>query len=196
MLKTILSYVGKYKKQAILSPITIMGEVLMEVLIPYVMANIINNGINKGDIGYVVKMGGLMVLMAIVSLFFGAMAGRLSAVAAVGFAKNLRGALFRKVQSFSFSNVDKFSTASLTTRLTTDVTNTQVAFMMFIRMAFRAPIMLVFALIMAIKMNSSLSLVFVAVIPLIILGAALILLSLSSLRLTRVSRLCSPAMTT
>ena len=168
MLKTILSYVGKYKKQAILSPITIMGEVLMEVLIPYVMANIINNGINKGDIGYVVKMGGLMVLMAIVSLFFGAMAGRLSAVAAVGFAKNLRGALFRKVQSFSFSNVDKFSTASLTTRLTTDVTNTQVAFMMFIRMAFRAPIMLIFALVMAIKMNSTLSLVFVAVIPMII----------------------------
>ncbi len=175
MLKTILSYVGKYKKQAILSPITIMGEVLMEVLIPYVMANIINNGINKGDIGYVVKMGGLMVLMAIVSLFFGAMAGRLSAVAAVGFAKNLRGALFRKVQSFSFSNVDKFSTASLTTRLTTDVTNTQVAFMMFIRMAFRAPIMLIFALVMAIKMNSTLSLVFVAVIPMIITGAVLIL---------------------
>lgn len=175
MLKTILSYVGKYKKQAILSPITIMGEVLMEVLIPYVMANIINNGINKGDIGYVVKMGGLMVLMAIVSLFFGAMAGRLSAVAAVGFAKNLRGALFRKVQSFSFSNVDKFSTASLTTRLTTDVTNTQVAFMMFIRMAFRAPIMLIFALVMAIKMNSTLSLVFIAVIPMIITGAVLIL---------------------
>jgi len=175
MLKTILSYVGKYKKQAILSPITIMGEVLMEVLIPYVMANIINNGINKGDIGYVVKMGGLMVLMAIVSLFFGAMAGRLSAVAAVGFAKNLRGALFRKVQSFSFSNVDKFSTASLTTRLTTDVTNTQVAFMMFIRMAFRAPIMLIFALVMAIRMNSTLSLVFVAVIPMIITGAVLIL---------------------
>ena len=175
MLKTILSYVGKYKKQAILSPITIMGEVLMEVLIPYVMANIINNGINKGDIGYVVKMGGLMVLMAIVSLFFGAIAGRLSAVAAVGFAKNLRGALFRKVQSFSFSNVDKFSTASLTTRLTTDVTNTQVAFMMFIRMAFRAPIMLIFALVMAIKMNSTLSLVFIAVIPMIITGAVLIL---------------------
>ena len=175
MLKTILSYVGKYKKQAILSPITIMGEVLMEVLIPYVMANIINNGINKGDIGYVVKMGGLMVLMAIVSLFFGAMAGRLSAVAAVGFAKNLRGALFRKVQSFSFSNVDKFSTASLTTRLTTDVTNTQVAFMMFIRMAFRAPIMLIFALVMAIRMNSTLSLVFITVIPMIITGAVLIL---------------------
>ncbi len=175
MFKTILSHVGQYKKQAILSPLTIMGEVLMEVLIPYVMANIINNGINKGDIGYVVKMGGLMVLMALVSLFFGAVAGRLSAVAAVGFAKNLRAALFRKVQSFSFSNVDRFSTASLTTRLTTDVTNTQVAFMMFIRMAFRAPIMLVFALIMAIKMNASLSLVFVAVIPLIILGAALIL---------------------
>ena len=92
-----------------------------------------------------------MVGMAMVSLFFGALAGRLSAVAAMGFAKNLRSALFRKVQEFSFANVDKFSTASLTTRLTTDVTNIQNAFMMFIRMAFRAPIMLIFALVMAIR---------------------------------------------
>ena len=175
MYKTVFSYVGKYKKQAILTPITIMGEVAMEVLIPYVMANIIDKGINKGDVGYVAKMGGVMVCMAIVSLFFGAIAGRFSAVAAVGFAKNLRGAMFRKVQEFSFSNVDKFSTASLTTRLTTDVTNLQNAFMMFIRMAFRAPIMLIFALIMAIRMNGKLSIVFLCVIPLIIMGAALIL---------------------
>ena len=175
MYKTVFSYVGKYKKQAILTPITIMGEVAMEVLIPYVMANIIDKGVNKGDVGYVAKMGGVMVCMAIVSLFFGAIAGRFSAVAAVGFAKNLRGAMFRKVQEFSFSNVDKFSTASLTTRLTTDVTNLQNAFMMFIRMAFRAPIMLIFALIMAIRMNGKLSIVFLCVIPLIIMGAALIL---------------------
>ena len=175
MFKTILSHIGKYKKQAILSPLTIMGEVFMEVLIPYIMANMINNGINNGDIGYVAKMGALMVCMALISLFFGAAAGRLSAVAAVGFAKNLRAALFRKVQEFSFSNVDKFSTASLTTRLTTDVTNVQTAFMMFIRMAFRAPIMMTFAFIMAVKMNSKLSMVFVCVVPVIAIGSALIL---------------------
>lgn len=175
MIAKILRYVGKYWKQAVLTPITIMGEVAMEVLIPYVMAAIINNGINKGDIGYVAGMGGLMVCMAFVSLFFGAVAGRLSAVAAVGFAKNLRSALFRKVQSFSFSNVDKFSTASLTTRLTTDVTNIQNAFMMFIRMAFRSPIMLIFALVMAMKMNIKLSVVFLCAIPVIIIGAVCIL---------------------
>ena len=175
MIAKIFSYVGKYWKQAVLTPITIMGEVAMEVLIPYVMAAIINNGINKGDIGYVAKMGGLMVCMAFVSLFFGAVAGRLSAVAAVGFAKNLRSALFRKVRSFSFSNVDKFSTASLTTRLTTDVTNIQNAFMMFIRMAFRSPIMLIFALVMAMKMNIRLSVVFLCAIPVIIIGAVCIL---------------------
>lgn len=175
MFTKILSHVGKYWVQSVLSPITIMGEVAMEVLIPYVMAAIINNGINNGDIGYVARMGGLMVCMALVSLFFGAVAGRFSAVAAVGFAKNLRAALFRKVQSFSFANVDKFSTASLTTRLTTDVTNVQNAYMMFIRMAFRAPIMLIFALVMALKMNLRLSTVFFCAIPVIIIGAALIL---------------------
>lgn len=175
MFRTIFSYVGKYKKQAILSPITIMGEVAMEVLIPYVMAAIINKGIEEGNIGYVAKMGGLMVCMALVSLFFGAIAGRFSAVAAVGFAKNLRSALFRKVQSFSFSNVDKFSTASLTTRLTTDVTNVQNAFMMFIRMAFRAPIMFTFALVMAIRMNARLSVVFLCVIPVLVIGSVIIL---------------------
>ncbi len=170
MFKTIFSYVGKYKKQAILSPLTIIGEVALEVLIPSVMALIIDNGIKKGDTSYVVKMGLLMVGMAVVSLCFGALAGRFSAVAGMGFAKNLRAALFRKVQDFSFANVDKFSTASLITRLTTDVTNTQNAFMMFIRMAFRSPIMLICATIMAVKMNAKLSLVFLAAIP--VLGFA------------------------
>ncbi len=170
MFKTIFSYVGKYKKQAILSPLTIIGEVALEVLIPSVMALIIDNGIKKGDTSYVVKMGLLMVGMAVVSLCFGALAGRFSAVAGMGFAKNLRAALFRKVQGFSFANVDKFSTASLITRLTTDVTNTQNAFMMFIRMAFRSPIMLICATIMAVRMNAKLSLVFLAAIP--VLGFA------------------------
>jgi len=174
MLKKLLSYVGKYKKEAILAPVTILGEVAMEVLIPYVMASIINKGISKGNIKHVALMGALMVVMALVSLFFGAVAGRFSAVAAVGFAKNLRGALFKKVQSFSFANVDKFSTASLTTRLTTDVSNIQMAFMMFIRTAVRAPMMMIFALIMAITTNASLSLVFLCAIP--VLGAAVALI--------------------
>ena len=171
MYKTVLSHVGKYKKQAVLCPVTIIGEVAMEVLIPAVMALIIDNGIKKGDIGYVAKMGGIMVLMAVFSLCFGALAARFSAVAAMGFAKNLRRALFRKVQDFSFANVDKFSTASLTTRLTTDVTNIQNAFMMFIRMAFRSPIMLVCATIMAVRQNARLSIVFLFAIP--ILGASI-----------------------
>lgn len=165
MYKTIFSHIGEYKKQAVLSPVTIIGEVLMEVLIPAVMAMIIDNGIDKGDTGYVVRMGGLMVLMSVFSLCFGALAARFSAVAAMGFAKNLRSALFRKVQDFSFANVDKFSTASLTTRLTTDVTNIQNAFMMFVRMAFRSPIMLVLATVMAIRQNAKLSLVFLFAIP-------------------------------
>ena len=175
MLKKILSYVGKYKKEAVLSPVTIIGEVAMEVLIPYVMASIINDGIQKGNIKHVALMGVLMVGMALVSLFFGAIAGRLSAVAAVGFAKNLRGALFRKVQEFSFANVDKFSTASLTTRLTTDVTNVQMAFMMFIRTAIRAPMMLIVAFIMSIKLNARLSLVFLCAIPILGIAIAIIM---------------------
>lgn len=170
MYKTIFSHIGNYKKQAILAPVTIIGEVVMEVTIPLVMAHIIDDGIRQGKISYVAAMGGVMVLMALFSLIFGALSGRFAAVAAMGFAKNLRSALFRKVQDFSFSNVDKFSTASLTTRLTTDVTNIQNAFMMFIRMAFRSPMMFIFATIMAVRQNAKLSLVFLVSVP--ILGAA------------------------
>lgn len=171
MYKTIFSKIGEYKKQTILTPITITGEVIMEVTIPLVMSKIIDNGIKAGKISYVVGMGILMVAMALLSLFFGAVAGRLSAVAAMGFAKNLRNSLFHKVQDFSFSNVDKFSTASLTTRLTTDVTNIQNAFMMFIRTAFRAPIMLISATVMAVCIKPKLAVVFLFAIP--VLGAAL-----------------------
>ncbi len=175
MFRKILSYVKEYKKQAYLAPVTIIGEVAMEVLIPYVMASIINDGIQKGNIKHVALMGLLMVGMAVVSLIFGAVAGRFSAVAAVGFAKNLRGALFKKVQGFSFANVDKFSTASLTTRLTTDVTNIQMAFMMFIRTAIRAPMMLIWAFVMSIKLNARLSLVFLCAIPILAVAVALIM---------------------
>lgn len=170
MYKTIFSHIGNYKKQAILAPVTIIGEVAMEVTIPLVMAHIIDDGIRQGKVSYVAAMGGVMVFMALFSLIFGALSGRFAAVAAMGFAKNLRSALFRKVQDFSFSNVDKFSTASLTTRLTTDVTNIQNAFMMFIRMAFRSPMMFIFATIMAVRQNAKLSLVFLVSVP--ILGVA------------------------
>lgn len=175
MYKKVLSCVGNYKKYAILTPVTIIGEVVMEVLIPTVMALIIDNGIRQGDIGYVVKMGLVMMLMAAVSLCFGAVSGRFAAVAGMGFSKNLRSRLFRKVQSFSFANVDKFSTASLVTRLTTDVTNTQNAFMMVIRMAFRAPIMLIFAIIMTVKINAKLSLIFVCIVPVLAIAIIFIL---------------------
>ncbi|MBR3282392.1 MAG: ABC transporter ATP-binding protein [Ruminococcus sp.] len=174
MYRTIFSHVGEYKKQAVLCPLSIVGEVIMEVTIPLVTARMIDNGIKAGNISYVTGMGILMVCMALVSLFFGALAGRLSAVAAMGFAKNLRKALFRKVQDFSFANVDRFSTASLTTRLTTDVTNLQNAFMMFVRSAFRSPIMLISATIMAVYANPSLSRVFLVSIPL--LGTAVFLI--------------------
>lgn len=175
MYKKILSCVGEYKKYAILTPVTIIGEVIMELLIPTIMAMIIDNGIKQGDIGYVVKMGGLMIVMSLFSLAFGALAGRFAAVAGMGFSKNLRAKLFEKVQSFSFSNVDKFSSSSLITRLTTDVTNTQNAFMMVIRMAIRSPIMFIGAIIMAVRLNPRLSLVLLIVLPLLIISLVLII---------------------
>lgn len=175
MIKKILKYVGEYKKYTILTPVFMIGEVIMEVLIPLVMAAIIDNGIQgSGGIDYTIRMGALMVVMAFVSLFFGAAGGRTSAVASMGFAKNLRNDLFAKVQNFSFSNVDKFSTGSLVTRLTTDVTNTQNAFMMVLRMGVRAPFMLIGATIMAVIINARLSLIFLVVIP--VLGTALYLI--------------------
>lgn len=175
MYKRILSCVGEYKKYAILTPVTIIGEVLMELLIPTIMAMIIDKGIKNGDIGYVAKMGGIMIAMSLLSLAFGALAGRFAAVAGMGFSKNLRAKLFEKVQSFSFSNVDKFSSSSLITRLTTDVTNTQNAFMMVIRMAIRSPIMFIGAIIMAVRINGELSLVLLIVLPLLALALVLII---------------------
>lgn len=176
MIKKIISCTGEYKKYAICTPFIMLGEVLMEILIPFVMAKILDNGI-KGDGGipYIVKMGGLMLVMAAFSLLCGALAGKFAATAGMGFAKNVRKAMFDKIQDFSFKNVDKFSTASLVTRLTTDVTNTQNAFMMIIRTAVRAPMMMIGATVMAVTINFKLSLVFFAAIPL--LGIALFLIA-------------------
>jgi ATP-binding cassette subfamily B protein len=168
MIKQLAGCIGEYKKYAILTPIAMVGEVIMEILIPFIMAAIIDNGIiGTAGSSYIIKMGALMIGMAIISLMFGAFGGRFAAKASMGFSKNLRKKLFDKVQDFSFSNVDKYSTPSLVTRLTTDVTNTQNAFMMFIRMAFRAPIMLIGATAMAIIINVKLSSVFLIAIPLL-----------------------------
>ena len=174
-MKRLMAYIGKYKKYAIATPFVMIGEVLMELLIPLVMAAMIDKGISSGDVQYTVKMGLLMILMALVSLCFGSLGSRFGAVASMGFAKNVRRALFEKVQSFSFSNVDKFSTASLVTRLTTDVNNVQNAFNMMIRMVFRAPIMMIGALIMAIKLNAKLAMVFLVAIPILCVGLYLIM---------------------
>ena len=174
MIKKLASCVGEYKKYAFATPIIMLGEAIMEILLPLIMANMIDYGIQDKNIAYTVKMGLLMILCTLISLSCGAGGGICASKAAMGFAKNLRSKLFHKVQTFSFANVDKFSTASLVTRLTTDVTNTQNAFQMMIRMAVRAPAMMIGAAIMAIRINPSLSTVFIVVIP--ILGVCLYLI--------------------
>ena len=172
MLKQFWGYLEpRYRRQAILTPIFILAEVFMEVFIPLQMAKVINLGVNLGDINAVLVHGGAMVVMALLSLLFGILAAKTSVNASVGFAKNIRQALFHKVQDFSFANVDRFSTASLVTRLTTDVTNMQMAFMMCIRMLVRSPVMLVSATFMAAYISPKLALIFLVVIP--VLGGLL-----------------------
>ncbi|HPL54097.1 MAG TPA: ABC transporter ATP-binding protein [Bacillota bacterium] len=171
MLKKLLPCLGEYKKYALLTPVMVIGEVILEIFLPLIMSKIIDVGIRNGDTGYVFKMGALMVLMALLALLFGVLSGRFAAVAGMGFGKGLRKRLFDKIQEFSFSNIDKFSTASLITRVTADVTNTQQAFMMIIRMFVRAPVMLVSATIMAIAINAKLALIFLIAIP--VMGIAL-----------------------
>lgn len=172
MIKELAGCIGEYKKYVIFTPIVMIGEVIMEILIPFVMADIIDQGIlGMQGIPYITQKGLLMISMAVISLVFGALGGKFAAKASMGFSKNLRKKLFDKVQDFSFSNVDKFSTPALVTRLTTDVTNTQNAFMMLIRTAFRAPIMLIGAAVMAVIINVKLSSVFLVSVP--FLGLAL-----------------------
>jgi ATP-binding cassette subfamily B protein len=174
MLKKLLPYWRGFRLPAVLTPLCIVGEVAMEISIPLVMAKIINNGLGTGDVNYILKMGALMVALACLSLMFGVLAGRFAAVAAMGFARNLRKGLFAKVQEFSFRNIDKFSTASLITRLTTDITNTQMAVMMGLRMIFRAPLMLVCGTFMACYINRSLAAVFFVALPVLIVAIGLI----------------------
>ena len=157
----------KYRAFTILSPVVMLGEVLMETTIPLVMAKIVDVGIAQKDVGYAVRLGLLMVSMSVFSLCCGAGCGRLSALAAFGFSKNLRGQLFRKVQAFSFSAMDSFGTGSLVTRLTTDVTNIQNLYQNLIRSAVRSPLMLVFGTVMACFINVKLACIFFLVIPLL-----------------------------
>ena len=167
MIKTLMSQVKEYKKDSILCPIFVILEVIMEVIIPFLMASIIDKGVEAGNMMHVIKIGTIMIIMAMMSLTFGALAGKYAASASTGFAKNLRKTMFQNIQSFSFSNIDKYSTPGLVTRLTTDITNVQNAYQMVVRLCTRAPIMLICAMFMAFKINSRLSMVF--------LGAALFL---------------------
>ncbi len=175
MITKLFSFLGEYRKYAILAPLAVVAETILEILIPYLMAKIIDVGIAGGDMEYVFTVGGMMMLMAMLALVFGAVAGRFAAVAAMGFAKNLRHGLFGKVQAFSFSNMDKFGTASLITRLTTDVTNTQSVLMMMLRILVRAPVMLVCATGIAVYINARLSLIFFVAIPFLAIGLAIIM---------------------
>lgn len=175
-MKKLLSLLeSKYRFYTLLTPILIIGEVILEVTIPMIMALIVDIGITGGDIRYVLCAGGVMVLMSLFSLIFGVGAGRTAAVAGMGFAKNIRRELFHKIQDFSYSNIDRFGTSSLITRITTDVTNTQNAFMMVIRMLVRSPIMLISASFMAFRLNSKLSMIFLFAIPILAAALALII---------------------
>ena len=169
MLKTLWAQVGRYKKQAILTPFFTMGEAVLEIAVPLVMASIIDDGIEAGNIGHVYRYGALMVGLAALGLLAGILAGTTAATASSGFAANLRAAMFRNIQEFSFANIDKYSTAGLVTRLTTDVTNVQNAFQMMTRMAVRAPAMMIAAAVMAVRVSPKMSVIFlVALICLII----------------------------
>jgi len=161
----LFSYLGKYKKQAIFAPIAVAGEVVLEIYIPFLMAKIIDIGIAQKDLTYVLNIGFIMIAAALLSLVCGSVAARLAAVAAAGFAKEIRKAVFNQIQDFSFSNTDKFSTASLITRLTTDITFVQNSFMMIIRSLVRSPLMMICATLMAVRINKELSLVFLTAIP-------------------------------
>lgn len=164
MIRKITQHVKQYKKASLLTPLFAALEVVMEVLIPFVMASIVDKGIEKGDMGAVLLYGGTMLLLAMCSLLFGVLAGKYAAAASAGLACNLRDAMYENIQRFSFSNIDKFSTAGLITRMTTDVTNLQNAYQMVIRIAVRAPFMLICSMCMCLFINARISLIFVVAI--------------------------------
>ena len=176
MIKTLMAQVKQYKSASLLAPVFTAGEVLMEVLIPFVTASIIDKGIEAGNIQQVYRYGGIMLAMALMSLVFGILAGRYAAKASSGLACNLREGIYEKVQTFAFSNIDKYSTAGLVTRMTTDVTNVQNAYQMILRIAVRAPLMLICSMVMCFFISVRLSMIFLVAI--VILGAVLIFIML------------------
>ena len=170
MLKTLLAQVREFKKASFLTPFFMILEVLFETLIPLAMASIIDKGVEAGNIGHIYRMGAVMVALALCGLWSGVMGGKYGALASTGFARNLRKAMYTNIQTFSFSNIDKYSTAGLITRLTTDVTNLQNAYSMIIRLGVRAPIMMIVAWIFSFRISPSISLVFLACIPVLAFG--------------------------
>lgn len=162
MVKKLLGYVGEFKKDSLLTPLYVSGETVLEVLIPLMMAAIIDHGLNKGNMKYVFGVGAVMLAMAMLSLICGVLSGRHASRASTGLARNLRKAMYDNIQDFSFANIDKFSTAGLITRLTTDVTNIQNAYQMVIRMCVRSPLMMVFSMVMCVYLSPRLSLIFLA----------------------------------
>ena len=175
MNKKLLQSVREYKKQSIITPLLVTLEVLMEVLIPLEMAKIIDIGIAEGNLGYIIQRGLILVIMAMMSLFFGVQAGNLAAIAGAGYAKNLRHDIYYKVQDFSFKNIDHFSTSGLVTRMTTDITNIQMAYMMSIRLLARAPIMIILSWVMTLTLSRKAALLFLIVIP--VLGGTLLFIA-------------------
>ncbi|MEG1503358.1 MAG: ABC transporter ATP-binding protein [Enterococcus sp.] len=175
MLKKLLANVGEYKKQSLQTPLYTMGEVLMDVIMPLIMAGLIDQGIEKSDSDTILRYGGLLFLCAIFALAMGTLGGRTAAVASAGFAKNLRHKLFTQIQGFSFSNIDRFSSASLITRLTTDVTNVQNAYQMVIRILVRSPLILIFSLIMTFNISRELSMIYLVIVPIMIIGLGTII---------------------
>ena len=175
MIKKLMKSIREYKKDSILTPICVAVEVVLETIIPLLMANLIDDGVYGGEMNLVYKLGLELILCAVLSLIFGVLSGNFAAKASSGFAKNLRKDLYYKVQDFSFMNIDKFSTSSLVTRLTTDVTNVQNAFQMIIRIAVRTPLMLIISLFFAISISPKLSLVFLIIIPILAIGLFFIL---------------------
>lgn len=175
MNKKLLQSVREYKKQSIITPLLVTLEVLMEVLIPLEMAKIIDIGIAEGNLGYIIQRGLILVIMAMMSLFFGVQAGNFAAIAGAGYAKNLRHDIYYKVQDFSFKNIDHFSTSGLVTRMTSDITNIQMAYMMSIRLLARAPIMIILSWVMTLTLSRKAALLFLIVIP--VLGGTLLFIA-------------------
>ena len=175
MNRKLFKSIREYRRESILAPVFVILEVLMEVLIPLQMAKIIDVGIAQGNLPYIVRMGVILVAMAMIALFFGAMAGKFAAGVAAGYAKNLRHDIFYKIQNFSFKNIDHFSTSSLVTRLTTDITNVQMAYMMSIRLLARTPFMIILSLIMILTINWEISLILLVLVP--VLGGLLMFIA-------------------